>query len=225
MATSTLEKFDLNNLPKNAIFFVIGKRATGKSTLIKDLYNHYNPDISMVFSGGENSKLFYDEICKPKDIIREKYNDNLVSDLIPATQEEAKKLRCLITENAVQESSQVKDAKFYKDIIYNSRSYNIIFINGVQIGIALDDGLRSNIDYTFIAKTISASEIDRLHKHYALPGMTRSEFSDILAQATQERYTFLVIDHIKHKMYTYKVNVKEASNGGFFSRIYRYLLG
>ena len=225
MTTSTLEKFDLNNLHKNPIIFIIGRRATGKSTLIKDLYNHYNPDISMVFSGGENSKLFYDKICKPKDIIREKYNDDLVSDLIPRTREETKKLRCLITENVIQGYSEVKDAKFYKDFIYNSRSYNTIFISGVQMSLGMGDNLRSNIDYTFIAKTISATEIDRLHKQYAFPDMTRSEFSDILEQATREKYAFLVIDHIKNKMYTYKVNVKETSNGGFFSRIWRYLLG
>lgn len=64
MATGALslnmKKFDMKNIPQDAVCVFIGRRRTGKSTLVRDLlYHHQNMPIGTVISGTEESNGLY----------------------------------------------------------------------------------------------------------------------------------------------------------------------
>ena len=61
-----LRKFDMRNIPQDAVCVFIGRRRTGKSTLVKDLlYHHQNLPIGTVISGTEEGNGFYGKLVPP----------------------------------------------------------------------------------------------------------------------------------------------------------------
>ncbi len=55
-----LRKFDMKTIPQDAVCVFIGRRRTGKSTLVRDLlYHHQNIPLGTVISGTEESNSFY----------------------------------------------------------------------------------------------------------------------------------------------------------------------
>jgi GTP-binding protein EngB required for normal cell division len=56
----SLKKFDMRRIQQDAVCVFIGRRRTGKSTLLKDLlYNHQDMPLGTVISGTEESNGFY----------------------------------------------------------------------------------------------------------------------------------------------------------------------
>ena len=54
-----LRKFDMKMIPQDAVCVFIGRRRTGKSTLVKDLlFHHQNIPMGPVISGTEESNSF-----------------------------------------------------------------------------------------------------------------------------------------------------------------------
>ena len=65
MAANTLKlkKFDMKNIPEDAVCIFIGRRRTGKSTLVRDLlYHHRDLPMGCVISGTEESNGFFKKI-------------------------------------------------------------------------------------------------------------------------------------------------------------------
>jgi hypothetical protein len=61
-----LRKFDMKLIPQDAVCVFIGRRRTGKSTLVKDLlFHHQNIPMGTVISGTEESNSFYSKIIPP----------------------------------------------------------------------------------------------------------------------------------------------------------------
>eukprot|EP00798_Chlamydomonas_sp_ICE-L_P019664 gene19664-biopygen28494 len=77
-----MRKFDLKNMKQNSIVVVIGKRASGKSTLVKDILFHNN-DIpaGCVISGTEEANGYYSEMI-PSILIKGEYSAEHVKKLL-----------------------------------------------------------------------------------------------------------------------------------------------
>ena len=62
----SLRKFDMKKIPQDAVAVFIGRRRTGKSTLVRDLlFNHQNMPLGTVISGTEESNSFYGKMIPP----------------------------------------------------------------------------------------------------------------------------------------------------------------
>ena len=61
-----MKKFNMNQIPEDAVCIFIGRRRTGKSTLVRDvLFHHKNMPLGTVISGTEESNDFYKKIVPP----------------------------------------------------------------------------------------------------------------------------------------------------------------
>ena len=62
----SLKKFDMKRIPQDAVAIFIGRRRTGKSTLVRDLlYHHQDMPLGTVISGTEESNSFYSKMIPP----------------------------------------------------------------------------------------------------------------------------------------------------------------
>ena len=62
----SLRKFEMKKIPQDAVAVFIGRRRTGKSTLVRDLlYHHQNMPLGTVISGTEESNSFYSQMIPP----------------------------------------------------------------------------------------------------------------------------------------------------------------
>ena len=62
----TLRKFDMKKIPQDAVCIFIGRRRTGKSTLVRDLlYHHQDMPLGTVISGTEESNGSYAKMIPP----------------------------------------------------------------------------------------------------------------------------------------------------------------
>jgi hypothetical protein len=61
-----LKKFDMRMIPQDAVVVFIGRRRTGKSTLVRDLlFHHQDMPLGTVISGTEESNDFYKKLIPP----------------------------------------------------------------------------------------------------------------------------------------------------------------
>jgi hypothetical protein len=77
-----LRKFDMKMIPQDAVCVFIGRRRTGKSTLVKDLlFHHQNIPMGTVISGTEESNSFYGKIIPPI-FIHGEYNSAILANFV-----------------------------------------------------------------------------------------------------------------------------------------------
>ncbi len=61
-----IRKFDMKMIPQDAVVVFIGRRRTGKSTLVRDLlFHHQDIPMGTVISGTEESNDFYKKLIPP----------------------------------------------------------------------------------------------------------------------------------------------------------------
>ena len=82
-----LKKFDMKNITfksndtKGPVIFLIGRRDTGKTFLVKDLlYYHQDVPIGTVISGTEEGNGFYSKLV-PKLFIHNEYNTAIIENI------------------------------------------------------------------------------------------------------------------------------------------------
>lgn len=61
-----LRKFVMKSIPQDAVAVFIGRRRTGKSTLVRDLlFHHQELPLGCVISGTEESNGFFKRLYRP----------------------------------------------------------------------------------------------------------------------------------------------------------------
>ena len=99
-----LRKFDMRSIPQDAVCVFIGRRRTGKSTLVRDLlFHHKDMPLGTVISGTEESNGFFKKIIPPL-FIHGEFNPMILANFV--------KRQKLIMSKIMQDQEQM-----YKRII------------------------------------------------------------------------------------------------------------
>ena len=78
----SLRRFDMKRIPQDAVCVFIGRRRTGKSTLVRDLlYHHQEMPLGTVISGTEESNSFYGKMIPPL-FIHGEYNAAILANFV-----------------------------------------------------------------------------------------------------------------------------------------------
>lgn len=196
-----IHEFPLDEMKPNSKIVIIGKPATGKSTVIRDIvkaYRHTFP-VAKVFSGTEENNHFYSQMF-PELFIHSEYSEKEMEDFarrqklaMRNNQENPKGL--LIVDDCSDDPKffhRPLFQKFYK----NGRQWEMMFILALQYGMDIRPVIRTNIDYVFLFREPNERNRKALHENYA--GITGSyqDFCDLMDQLTED-YTAIVIDNRK----------------------------
>jgi hypothetical protein len=88
-----LKRFDMKGIPQDAVCVFIGRRRTGKSTLVKDLlFHHRAMPMGTVISGTEESNSFYSKLIPPI-FIHGEYSPAIISNFVKRQQLITKKIQ------------------------------------------------------------------------------------------------------------------------------------
>ena len=230
MATQKVEvgikKFDMKKIPQDATCVFIGRRRTGKTTLVKDLlFHHQNFPVGTVISGTEESNGLFSKIVPPLFIhgeISPLILDNYVKsqkNVMKMIQEETaagiqsrKDPRSfLILDDCMYDDSWTHD-KNIRYLFMNGRWLKVFFIITMQYPLGIPPALRTNVDYTFILREPFANNRKRIFENYGSAFPSFEFFCQMMDQCT-ENFGCIVVDNtsqstkLEDTVYWYKADI------------------
>ena len=203
-----LRKFEMKKIPQDAVVIFIGRRRTGKSTLMRDLlYYNQNLPLGTVISGTEESNGFFKKIVPPI-FIHGEYNPVILANFV-----KRQRLIMMKIQKEMEAGHQsridprafmILDDCMYDDSWTNDRNIRYLFMNGrhckvffmiaMQYPLGIPPMLRTNVDYVFILREPSPSNRRRIFENYGSAFPSFEFFCQIMDQCTQN-YECLVIDN------------------------------
>lgn len=214
-----IHEFPLHEMKYNSKIVIIGKPATGKSTVTRDIvkaYRHEFP-VAKVFSGTEENNHFYSQMF-PDLYIHSEYSESEMEDF-------AKRQKLAMRNNPENPKGMLivddcsDDPKFFHRPLFqkfykNGRQWEMMFILALQYGMDIRPVIRTNIDYVFIFREPNERNRKALYENYAGIIGSYNDFCDVMDQLTED-YTAIVIDNRKQSnnlsecVYYYKARLHD----------------
>ena len=204
----SLRKFDMKKIPQDAVCIFIGRRRTGKSTLVRDLlFQHQNMPLGTVISGTEESNSFYGKMIPPL-FIHGEYSPIILAnfvkrqklmmariqrDLQMGVQSRIDPRSFMILDDCMYDDSWTHD-KNIRYLFMNGRWLKVFFIITMQYPLGIQPALRTNVDFVFILREPYMSNRKRIFDNYCSVFPSFEFFCQIMDQCTQN-YECLVVDN------------------------------
>ena len=219
-----LRKFDPATIDDNRVCVFIGKRNTGKSTLITDvLYHKRHIPVGVVMSGTEEGNSYYQQYV-PDLFVYSEFKQDVVEKIIARQKKVIKskniqdKSVFLLLDDCMYDKKLLRD-KLMRCIFYNGRHWKICLMLAMQYCMDLSPDLRCNIDYIFILRENILQNREKLWKNFFGIFPTFDMFNQVMTACT-ENYECLVLDNtsksnkIEDVVFWYKAKIhKEFKTG------------
>lgn len=203
-----IKRFDMKRIPQDAVVIFIGRRRTGKSTLVRDLlFHHQDMPLGTVISGTEESNSFYGKMIPPLFIHGEMNPvilDNFVKRQKMIMSKIQKDSQAQVRTKIDPRSFMILDDCMYDDSWTHDKNIRYLFMNGrwlkaffiitMQYPLGIQPALRTNVDYVFILREPYLNNRKRIFDNYASAFPSFEFFCQIMDQCTQN-YECIVIDN------------------------------
>ena len=193
-----LRKFNPSSMKDDKVCVLIGKRNTGKSTLVTDiLYHKKHLPAGIVMSATEEGNHHYQQFV-PDLFIYGDYDREAIERVL-------ERQRQILLHNKpispafILLDDCMYDKKFMKDTcirkcFMNGRHWKIFFMLTMQYCMDLTPDLRANVDYIFILRENIIQNREKLYKSFFGIFPTFDMFNQIMNACT-ENYECLVLDN------------------------------
>jgi len=198
----------MKDIPQDAVAIFIGRRRTGKSTLVKDLlFHHQNMPLGTVISGTEESNGFFKKMIPPI-FIHGEYSPVILANFVKRQKLVMQKIMqdqergvvskldprsFLILDDCMYDDSWTHD-KNIRYLFMNGRWLKVFFLITMQFPLGIQPSLRTNVDYVFILREPYMSNRKRIFENYGSAFPSFEFFCQIMDQCTQN-YECLVINN------------------------------
>jgi len=227
-----LKKFDPTTIPDDKVCVFIGKRGTGKSTLVTDiLYHKRHLPAGVVMSATEEGNHWYQQFI-PDLFIYGEYDKDIVERVI----DRQRKMVNLKTPpgkppltskdigSFILMDDCMYDKKFLKDscirqCFMNGRHWKIFFMLTMQYCMDLSPDLRANVDYVFVARENVIQNREKIYKSFFGIFPNFDMFNQVMNACT-ENYEVLVLDNtsksnrIEDCVFWYKAKIRKSFRVG-----------
>lgn len=192
----TVKKFNPTSIKESRIIFILGKRHTGKSVLMKDLLYHMpSPDFCLAMAPTEDTlrvfREFLPECCIFDHFCQDKL-DRVVSLQRELVNKGKKRNVLIILDDCLYQKGVLRSTSM-RSIFFNGRHDNISLICAAQYMMEVDVSLRTNIDYIFTMRETILMNRQKLFKYYFGQFDKFSDFDRVMSACTND-YKTLVLD-------------------------------
>ena len=193
-----IRRFPIDKMKPKRTILLVGRRGTGKSTLLKDILYHIRKRVDTGFAMSptqDTIKMF--EECLPRSHIYNEYSLEVVRNILnsmEALQEQGKNRELALSIDDCMFDKSIMKSKEMREIYMNGRHLGLWFINSVQYLMDLGPDIRSQIDYVFILKESVISTRQKLHKYFFGVFDKYEEFSLVMDKCTNN-HECLVLDN------------------------------
>jgi hypothetical protein len=183
-----IKKFDCSKLTQFATVMCIGKRGTGKTTLIRDIMSHMAKrlDFGIAMCGTEETARDMGEFVTPSCI----YNDFSAEALDVLLKHQKKTIMAgrykktfLIMDDTLYDKSTLR-SKNMRMLFMNGRHRKIFYLCAVQYLMDIPPDLRSNVDFVFALKENIIGNREKLWKCFFGMFSDYKEFSTVMDECT-----------------------------------------
>ncbi len=151
--TSILDKFN------SAL--IIGKRASGKTTLAKNIASKLNVGSTIIFTHNKSNN---DHGFKNIDLVSE-YDSMKLKEIYEKQKSPESKPVLIVFDDSIY-SNTINNDNNFKQIILNGRHNKIHTIVITQYALGFSPEIRTNFDLIFVFKDNNISNIKRLYEYY-----------------------------------------------------------
>ena len=182
--------------PATCVF--IGKRGTGKSTLVADiLYYSRKIPIGVAISATEDGNEFYKQHI-PDIFIHTEYKPTIIEQVINRQKKIIKQKKensdvFVLLDDCMYDKKMIRDPNI-RGIFMNGRHWKIMFMITMQYCMDLPPDLRTNIDYVFILRENIIQNQEKIYKNFFGIFPNLDMFKEVMNSCT-EGYDCLVLDN------------------------------
>lgn len=202
-----LRKFKIKSILPDATILILGRRRSGKSFLARDIfYHHKDIPSGVVFSGTEEASPFFGDFI-PDCFIHSEYDPEIIDNMMLRQKRKIRESKAkgisetgkdpsnnvfIMLDDMLHDAQNWKKEKTIKNIFFNGRHYNFLFMLTMQYPLGITPDLRSNIDYVFIFNEPSVKNRRKIYDDYA--GMIPSfeYFCNVLDACTQNHECLVI---------------------------------
>tara|TARA_B110001450_G_C17651616_1_gene493530 strand:- start:975 stop:1817 length:843 start_codon:yes stop_codon:yes gene_type:complete len=196
MTSIRVKKFEPTSITESRIIFLIGKRNTGKSVLMRDLLYHMpRPDFVLAMAPTESTLQAFREFI-PECCIYDHFNQDAVDRLVSLQRElvtQGKKRTVMLVLDDCMYSKNVLRSKSMRSIFFNGRHDHISLICAAQYCLDVEPALRSNIDYVCTMRETILNNRQRLYKNFFGQFPKFGDFDKVMCACTQN-FKCLILD-------------------------------
>lgn len=232
MSVIDLNEFNMKNLFQNSSILIIGKRRSGKSWLLRDIfYNKKDIPSGIVFSGSEHVAPFFSKFI-PDIYIYKDFDPRIMENAFINQKNKLRKYqknekylddegKCLdnsffvVLDDMLAEGKKWKNDETIKTLFLNGRHYNIFNCVTLQYLKGVPPDIRQNIDYVFIFNEPSIERRKIIYNEYCSCIPTFKIFCDIMDNICSD-YGCLVVQQtggksnkIEELVFWYKAEPRE----------------
>lgn len=190
--TLGIKEFELQNLCEQPKICIIGKRASGKSWLVKSILEHYKDIRKVVICPSEKYNAFYSDHFDNVELHHE-CTEYLINNLLNGQKDEQKELVCVLDDCLFTEGLWNSEA--LNTLMTNNKFYKITLIMTMQSCLGIKEHLRDQFDYVFSLKISKITEQKKLWDHYFGIFPTLNAFQQVFTELTKD-YGTIVVDDI-----------------------------
>ena len=194
--TVRVRKFNPTTIKESRIIFLIGKRHTGKTVLMKDiLYHMPRPDYVIAMAPTEDTLQTFREFL-PETCIFDHFSQEKLESIVTLQRElvsRGKKRTVMIVLDDCLYQKNCLNSTCMRSIFFNGRHDHISLVCCAQYMMEVNVSLRTNIDYIFVMRDNILTNRQKLFKYYFGQFSRFEEFDRVMTACTQD-YKALVLD-------------------------------
>ena len=192
-----IRRFDVSRISPESIVLAVGKRKTGKSTVLRDIMYHmrHKLDAGFAFAGSVDGAENF-RYALPDSCIYDRYRDDLLPQLIghcKYLRDAGHERHVMIAMDDCMYDKKVLKGTAMRELFMNGRHYKLFFLNSVQYLMDMGPDLRSQVDYVFVLKENIISRREKLWKEFFGMFKDYKSFSQVMDSCTNN-YECLVLD-------------------------------
>lgn len=192
-----VRKFNPATIREGRILFLLGKRNTGKSVLLRDLLSHMPvPDYCIAMAPTEDSLAMFRRFL-PECCIFDHFSQEKLERAVAVQRElvaRGKKRTLLIILDDCMYNKSVLKSTAMRSIMFNGRHDHISLVCTAQYMMDIDVSIRTNIDYVFSLRENILTNRNRLWKFFFGQFSKYADF-DVTFSACTQNHSCLVMDN------------------------------